>query len=335
MEQQTYRISWIDMAKGYGIIMVMAGHHHIPIAIANYIYAFHIPLFFFLSGYLFNTKKNFKAFAAAKIKRLIIPYFCLCIPMVFANLLFPDRNSLNIVNFTNEFVYFILQERHTTLWYLSSLLILNFIMYPMVKYSASKWISDIYCLLICLFGLMLWHFGIKNLFWNSDIALVVLPFFYTGYRFHNIMSNHSIQKIAFKKIITIVFLLGYIIYFLNSWNIRVAGDKVDLFYSNIDVIGITYLVAYTGITMMILVSMGYENNLIKYIGENSLLYFAWHQTIIFPFLSRLCWKIGVIQYDMYHSTYLFPCLSILLTIIIITILNEIIIRSNFKFILGK
>jgi hypothetical protein len=132
-----------------------------------------------------------------------------------------------------------------------------------------------------------------------------------------------------------VILMGTIIFFLNNLNVNSTGVRVDFFYSNINIVGITYLVAFIGITMMVLVSMGYNNKLIRYIGENSLLYFAWHQTIIFPVLSRICWKIDVIQYDVYHGTYLFPCITFFSTFFIITILNEIISHSNYKFILGK
>ena len=335
MELHNNRISWIDMAKGYGIILVIVGHLHLPSTITNYIYSFHIPLFFFLSGYLFNTKKSFKDFVATKIKRLIIPYICLCIPMIFSNLLFSENYTFNFDCFKIELVCFLLQERHTTLWFLACLLILNIIMYLVVKYSTSKWLSDLYCMLFCLSGLILWHFGIKDLIWNCDLALVVLPFFYAGYRFRNLKLFLNIHKLAFPIITIMVILMGTIIFFLNNLNVNSTGVRVDFFYSNINIVGITYLVAFIGITMMVLVSMGYNNKLIRYIGENSLLYFAWHQTIIFPVLSRICWKIDVIQYDVYHGTYLFPCITFFSTFFIITILNEIISHSNYKFILGK
>ena len=71
--------SWLD-GKGYnGFLIDLIGLRGGVIG---------VTLFFFLSGYLFNTKKSFKDFVATKIKRLIIPYICLCIPMIFSNLLF-------------------------------------------------------------------------------------------------------------------------------------------------------------------------------------------------------------------------------------------------------
>ncbi|MDB4201501.1 hypothetical protein N9763_00715 [Polaribacter sp.] len=41
----TQRIDWIDQAKGFGIILVVYGHNF-P-SIEDYIYSFHMPLFFF------------------------------------------------------------------------------------------------------------------------------------------------------------------------------------------------------------------------------------------------------------------------------------------------
>lgn len=54
------RIEYIDIAKGTGIILMVLGH--IPAFSNNYkfaykfIYAFHMPLFFIISGYLFAYK---------------------------------------------------------------------------------------------------------------------------------------------------------------------------------------------------------------------------------------------------------------------------------------
>ena len=56
-------LNWIDLAKGIGIILVLIGHSKfLPITLKNYIYSFHMPLFFILSGYVFSNKYNFKDF---------------------------------------------------------------------------------------------------------------------------------------------------------------------------------------------------------------------------------------------------------------------------------
>ena len=78
------RFEWIDILKGIGIILVVVGHSNFSFAkattamfIQKYIYSFHMPLFFFVSGYLFVKDKysNFKRFLRVKTKTLMIPYF--------------------------------------------------------------------------------------------------------------------------------------------------------------------------------------------------------------------------------------------------------------------
>lgn len=44
------RIEWIDVAKGIAILLMVAGHTTIPKSISNFIWAFHMPLFFIASG---------------------------------------------------------------------------------------------------------------------------------------------------------------------------------------------------------------------------------------------------------------------------------------------
>uniref|UniRef100_UPI001C2F5592 acyltransferase family protein n=1 Tax=Micrococcus sp. GbtcB5 TaxID=2824750 RepID=UPI001C2F5592 len=54
----TNRVEWIDTAKGMGIFLVILGHTgSLGGRITNYIYSYHMPLFFFLSGYLFSVGK--------------------------------------------------------------------------------------------------------------------------------------------------------------------------------------------------------------------------------------------------------------------------------------
>ena len=79
------RIDWIDTAKGYGMLCVIIGHLGTP-GISAFVYTFHMPLFFFLSGFLFHHQKKIVPFILRKTKSLVIPYFCLAIPVIFNEL---------------------------------------------------------------------------------------------------------------------------------------------------------------------------------------------------------------------------------------------------------
>ena len=73
------RIDWIDAAKGIGIIAVVVGHVVEPTGyLARTLYSFHMPLFFVISGYLFNFEKNdadLPKTIKTKFHHLMIPYF--------------------------------------------------------------------------------------------------------------------------------------------------------------------------------------------------------------------------------------------------------------------
>lgn len=58
------RIDWIDLTKGIAIFLMVCGHTSIPLPISNWIWSFHMPLFFIISGILFNATKypNFNLF---------------------------------------------------------------------------------------------------------------------------------------------------------------------------------------------------------------------------------------------------------------------------------
>lgn len=71
----------IDMFRCLGILLVVLGHTQgLPSEIHRYIYSFHMPAFFVLSGYLFNIDKARRfpvVYGVDKFRRLIIPAWCL------------------------------------------------------------------------------------------------------------------------------------------------------------------------------------------------------------------------------------------------------------------
>ncbi|SEK62183.1 acyltransferase family protein [Parapedobacter koreensis] len=77
--QNQKRILWIDYAKFIGISLVVCAHQTDRDGWFTFISAFTLPLFFFLSGYLFSFKKfdSYASFLKARTKQLLIPYFLL------------------------------------------------------------------------------------------------------------------------------------------------------------------------------------------------------------------------------------------------------------------
>lgn len=66
----TARKRYIDMAKGFAILSIIAGHMNV-FFIDRFVFTYHVPIFFIISGYLF---KNRNGLIKKRSKRLLAPY---------------------------------------------------------------------------------------------------------------------------------------------------------------------------------------------------------------------------------------------------------------------
>ena len=71
------RIDHIDIAKGFGIFLVILGHtYHLPDPVGRAVFSVHMPLFFILSGYCFRMRpaETFRQFLKKNARGLLLPY---------------------------------------------------------------------------------------------------------------------------------------------------------------------------------------------------------------------------------------------------------------------
>lgn len=72
------RIEYIDLAKGFCIILVVIYHlteyYSLQMPLNNFFKAFRLPLYFFLSGMFFKDYGSFLEFVKRKTNKLIIPF---------------------------------------------------------------------------------------------------------------------------------------------------------------------------------------------------------------------------------------------------------------------
>lgn len=69
------RIYWLDNLKAIAIFLVIFGHFVDNHMMKNYVYSFHMELFFFVSGIFHSSRYSFKQTSINKFKNLLIPYF--------------------------------------------------------------------------------------------------------------------------------------------------------------------------------------------------------------------------------------------------------------------
>jgi fucose 4-O-acetylase-like acetyltransferase len=85
------RIEYLDVARGIGILLVVLGHNDFGAISAFFhrvIYSFHIPLFFFLSGYFINTSLSFFDYFKKRFHSVLKPYLFTIFLIYFASVSF-------------------------------------------------------------------------------------------------------------------------------------------------------------------------------------------------------------------------------------------------------
>ena len=75
------RIEYFDTAKFIGMMMIILGHFGVP-EINRFVYTFHIPLFFLISGYFYAPRESTVLLVKNKFRQLIIPYILVMLVVI-------------------------------------------------------------------------------------------------------------------------------------------------------------------------------------------------------------------------------------------------------------
>ncbi len=185
------RFDYIDIAKGLGILMVVWAHILLTGWTHKMIYAFHMPLFFVLSGMLFKREKykSFGTFFMRRAKRLIVPYVIYSVVTwaiwaVFRYVRHDEVDSY-IMPLLQTFIaqgsgaFF---THNSALWFVPCLFLVE-ILYYFISKLGREW-SIILCFVLATASFLLGHvFGDNYWFippFNADAALIALPFYCMG-----------------------------------------------------------------------------------------------------------------------------------------------------------
>ncbi len=331
------RIDWIDMAKGYGMLAVIIAHICSG-PLRQWIYTFHMPLFFFLSGYVFSNRDNFDLFIKKKAKALLVPYFSLGIPMVvFTFLLKLYQNKFTIFLVKELVTDFIIQKRRWTLWYIACLFFLNIFFYLITKFAKKNISKAVIVSAMAFIGLFYYASGGKPLPWNIDVCFTAIPFFFVG----NILKpfKDKKEKILSKKSINVLLFIvfGLINVVFGYLNIKITGKGLEMFHSEYANPLFTYISAFSGVFAVVIFSRFLTLTPIRYIGENSLIYYAWHQTIMIP-LTKIVFGHFGFEHPVDISQPYYWCYKIvqlIIILIVLTIPTVIIDKTDLRVFLGK
>ncbi|MDR1564700.1 MAG: acyltransferase family protein [Oscillospiraceae bacterium] len=196
---QKERLAWIDIARGFGICLIVLGHVNQycgPRIVYNYIYSFHVPLFFLISGLVFSVASPPKEFFFKKIRTLLIPFFVFAYLSMLVFYITTDGLGIDlpfryqlyhpIWKAALNVIYGSTIQGHlfanTPLWFLPCIFALQAIYYPIEKYLIKKYNWGVYghISLGVLVFLIVSMIPLPDMPFSMSQALHMLPFFALG-----------------------------------------------------------------------------------------------------------------------------------------------------------
>ncbi len=260
-----------DSIKGIGIMLVVLGHIWIaPEFLQKIIYAFHMPMFFILSGYLFNQEEKIhlklSEFVVPRVKRLYFPALFIGVTCAVPSVVSGQIDSITEFAVKSFGILYSIPKAELTfnctpIWFLTCLLCVEIYYYLLIKFvQRNLWIA-----VGCAFSVGVVLSREVSFFspLNSHIALSGLFFFYIGtiLRTCHFIDNHR-PKIIYACLAVFALLIST---YLNPIKVGMASNRLgDLNYLIIGVISGSYLV-------FCLARLLKNIKIISFLGRNTIL----------------------------------------------------------------
>lgn len=333
VRRKTTRENYVDVYRGIGIILMIMGHVGIGQAFDHWIHAFHMPMFFFCSGYFFkgNEEISFKEECIRKGKTLLVPYFSFGIfhwlVYLIKNQEFTVKPLLHVCTINTNGM-----PIAGGLWFLTSLFLVDVIYFSINRLNISEKMKS---LIICGcvgVGMLLPMLLPFRLPWAFDTALVGIGFYYIARLMHmyeekreiHFLLNMPVYLWVMMAVANIVFI------FLNGYVNMLAGKYAiwPLFYLNA-LSGILILVNMAKYLMKLedVIVCGAILKLLQSIGKNSLVYLCLNQVVI-----RIVKEIvSCFVWNVFYK----KIIIIFFTIMLLFCFDIVIRRTRLKIVIGK
>lgn len=286
------RIEYLDIARGIGILLVVLGHNDFG-AVSPFfhqvIYSFHIPLFFFLSGYFINSALPFFDYFKRRFHVVLKPYLFTIFLIYFASVSFEKMGFQTaigrIVKSLYGTGYYI---DWVALWFLPHLFVVSlyaFIFIIIVSRLRNRWITWgilLVTLILSTFLLRLFYPFSISVF-GKDYELYGLPFsldlvFLSGFFF--LLGNEVRQAASEKTFDNLLLLIGsgiglILLNFFFPYRVDIAVRVYESLLVNTAeaILGILFVFA---LSRQIELHAGRLGSLFRYLGNLSLIILLFH-----------------------------------------------------------
>lgn len=213
---------------------------------------------------------------------------------------------------------------------------MSLMLYPIVKYSPSaKWVLGI-GFALGIIGLLYRRVVGIELPWNIDVAFVAFPFISAGYYF-GILRKTKCDKIHACFCWKGFWIAGVLYLALVYVNERMTGEKLDFATNMYGNPIISLIAALLGIYCSIFISMKIAPNsrILNYLGQNTHVYFAWHQSIVLPILLGLYKCLGLFQGTGAVNSMGRTVVTVSLIFILLYPVDRLLSKGKMRFCVGK
>lgn len=299
-KSNTERLSYIDVSRGFVIILMLIGHSNAPDPLVKAIFGFHMPFFFILSGFLYNREKwsnlGFKKLFVSRFKAYIMPYFILA----FFNLLinipieqFKGISGQELVDSTLNHLQWIFYSwgaidkmpNCTPLWFLPCMFLCSIGFYFLQKIKRPL-IQTIVCAVCVIFDYILFLSVEIQLPWHINVALVGISFMFIGYK---------VRESGFLKNINHGF--TFIISMIATGTVCIiTNPRVDLCNNSLNNAFLTYLGSITVSLVILYICYKYANGFtfLAFLGKNTIIIMALNYAIN-SYSNRIWSSIPILQ----------------------------------------
>lgn len=188
METQAERVEWLDLLGGLAMVMVFAQHAMVPI-ITRVILAFHMPLFFWVSGYVSSIKKSrtFSDFVKKRFRQLIIPWvFWVTVDYLVTAVVNLSQGTTNFGELLYRYAVDLFYA--SDLWFLPCMFVSDCVYHGIQELFVKKTHEELrqyiwYSGMACVFWMLSW---IENLCVSIklpiklDVSLMAIGFLFAG-----------------------------------------------------------------------------------------------------------------------------------------------------------
>lgn len=341
-ESNNLRLDYLDVAKGIGIILVVMGHTgFLKEGVSRFVFSFHMPLFFIISGMLLHhsdiDNRDIGPLIRKKIRSLMIPYISFSLIYIAISAVELLTGVLSKAEMIQSVIYMFTLYGDSTLWFLPALLIGEILFILLNRKFKGVMLLAISCLLgFAAFWIQmgitpLYAMNMDNLLITNIIdfvrvllrAVIVTGFIAVGFFGYGLIPRKTLISIALGAAF-----LG-VAFVLSRYN-----DTVDFHRIVTGNYGLFLSAGVFGSFGVIFLSKGLVGiKILGYFGRNSLIIMCTHLRFYVLF--------GAIQLAFLINTYVTRAKDyvFMLVILVVSFAVEVLIIELFNrylpFILGR